>query len=192
MKFYRPPQQSQPHEYITNAGFFESAPLGKYLSPKEAYRFYKSLVTIPEGSLFSINKFCSALAITSVTWNGLYKLGVAHHPAIDQYNRALARVSDSLSFVITSKYIHDFDSICHINNFKATYVVIPNNLEQKELSDIVYLDTLKAKKLFKELPISYPSNLRKNDFEKRDYHFNNAGSLKFAEYLDSLIRKSNN
>lgn len=83
LPFPREPLPLRPHEHMTNAGFFESAPEGKYLDAHEAYSYYRKLITIPSNS--ANYGFWSSTAITSLVWNILYTHGNVQHPGIEAY-----------------------------------------------------------------------------------------------------------
>lgn len=189
MHFPREPNKNQPHEHMTNAGFFTSNPLGSYLDPKQAYHYYLSLVSIPEIKEKSFNQFCSKSALGSLLWNAAYKLNKVSHSAIARYDSVL--FSSPYSYSFTSSRLALIDSIGQQNQATILPVVIPDvfaihNKDKKNLT----IDSLSLHKIFSNKTYYTPINLiSAEDFPKGDYHFNNNGSLKFANFLDTLIKQ---
>lgn len=97
-------------------------------------------------------------------------------------------INDSLTISYTRKAILEFDSVCSYYQKKAIYAIIPSIASN---DDIMIMDSSKVFHVFKDLPYYFPANLsRKLDFPSNDSHFNNNGSEKFAEFLDSLIQNA--
>lgn len=185
MDFSRNCQQDQPHEHMTNAGFFESNPLGKYLSAQEAYSFYLSLTSIPQTSIF--NKICSKSALLTVIWGGLYRQGFVSHPTNEAYRKAKA-LSKKVKAETTSQYIEAITNACKANETPLLYTIIPYKEEVDKRNNIT-VDTNVLNIVFNKSNYYYPKNLTPDDFmPAADVHFNNNGALKYANFLDSLIQ----
>lgn len=186
MSFERPTIPSQPHEHITNAGFFESSPMGKYLSPKEAYDFYLSLSFIPPNNFF--NRMMSSTAITSMLWNVFRKFSWVNHQKLTDYEEFLNTKNQENSIKITQGYLKGIEEICNDNNSKLINVVIPYRYNQDiEKNTFFKVDSLKLNELYNGSSYHYPTNLKDEDFYKDNYHFNKLGAKKYADFLEMRI-----
>jgi len=185
MHFERKTLPHEPHEHITNAGFFESSPKGEYLNPQEAYNFYLSLSQIPPINTF--NRLMSTFSITSIIWKILFKANLVNHKELSDYeNFRNSKYGESLE--ITKNYLNQIDSVCFQNNVVLINAVIPYRFEQNgEKKSFFTVDTTRLNQLFNESSFHYPKNLTDDDFYKDNYHFNKSGAKKHAAFLDSLI-----
>lgn len=189
MPFPRESHPERPHEHMTNAGFFESAPLGQYLDAVEAYNYYRSLVTIPCNSENS--GFWSSTAITSVVWNILYANGKVSHPTIETYE--LSRNVDIWDKVrFTRPHLQSIYRICFELGVPLLNAIVPdaspNQIMRKgkiHFNDAV-LDSLFIGQQY-HFPVGRFHHTQ--DFPENDYHFNNLGSKKYADFLDTLLRQ---
>lgn len=190
MSFPRESNKNEPHEHMTNAGFFESNPLGKYLSPEETYSYYLSLIKIPNNSS-TFNIVCSKSSILSIVWGGLYNLQLVNHPIVENYDSFRAKKPDTIKAEITSKYIMEIASVCEKYNTKHLFTIIPNRDSKKNIDSHKKFKINKQTmdKVFKNNKYYYPEYLTFEDYnEEDDFHFNNSGSLKYANFLDTLIQ----
>lgn len=189
MRFSREVSANKPHEHITNAGLLNSSPWGVYLNAEEAYDYYYRLVTIPESSPNLFNKICSKSVIGSLFWNITYKAGWVNHNIANSYDSLM---SVSVNPMLTVSYINKIDSTCNAENVRLLNVVIPDCISFHNENKIwLEIDTFMANKVFSGKQYFYPKTVnRKTDIENYGYHFNNSGSEKFADYLDSLIKQT--
>jgi hypothetical protein len=182
MPFYRNPSANEPHEHITNAGFFMSNPAGKYLNPQEAYLHYLAQISIPKHLTF-FNRLCSFTSISSLFWASLWKLGLVQGPA-DQPSADFSKEA-----VITAHYLNKIAQSC--KEYSTTYMIaeVPDIFGIHNNDNVVAAypipDSLQF--LFDQHDWHFPSNFTENDFASGDNHFNNSGSLKFANFLEQLI-----
>jgi hypothetical protein len=186
------PRAGEPHEHLTNAGFFQSAPYGKYLSPKDAYDYYLTLSSVPP-SESTFNELMARTRISTLLWEQLMNLGVVNNNAADSSLALIPAREEEEVLSFTADALSDFDSICGIHGVSAIYVLIPdhgNSVSQGK--DNVRSDLEKASRAFRGLRIHSPANLlRSLDYAKGDSHLNTSGSLKFSLYLDSIITSVN-
>jgi hypothetical protein len=188
MPFPREPHPERPHEHMTNAGFFDSNPEGTYLTPDEAYRFYHELVTIPTG--VPAYRFWSGTVLAGVLWNVLYRADIFSHAAIARYEAGLNQISVS-PISNTMVHLNRIDSVCNAEGVSLLNVLIPDVLDcSNVVNGIVGCDTVQLDYLFGNRSYHFPWGIFKaeKDFPGGDYHFNNSGSRKFADFLDTLLR----
>lgn len=188
MPFSRAASKEEPHEHMTNAGFFESNPLGKYMTMEEAYAYYLSLIQIPASeSLF--NKICSKSSILSIFWGLLEDNRIVLNPELENYYSFRGQKTDVEKARICYEYIQEISSICALNGSEIIYTIIPERDKVVEKDKIMGIDTTIMNEVFKNEKYFYPINFTIADFEKEgDIHFTNSGSLKYADFLDSLIQ----
>ena len=83
-----------------------------------------------------------------------------------------------------------FDNIEEKKSFLIFFTITPDESidYNKNKSPLAY-DTLVIDQIFKDLPYYIPSNLLKSDYNQpKDIHFSTVGSLKYASFIDSLIK----
>lgn len=189
MPFPREPHLSRPHEHMTNAGLFDSSPEGEYLDALCAYDYYLSLITIPQES--KLAKAWSSTVITSLIWGALYSKGMANSRAITAYETGQnVSIEDRIRF--TRPYLKRIDSICKEHRITLLNTVIPDASPRNLTNDnFVTFDTIVMNKMFSEQHYYLPFNNfhAEIDFPENDYHFNNVGSKKYADFLDTLLRR---
>ncbi|MFN8321355.1 MAG: hypothetical protein U0T74_01735 [Chitinophagales bacterium] len=183
MRFYRPTVPNQPNEHITNAGFFNSYPLGNYLSAAEAYDYYKCLASIPHTTFF--NKLCAQTCIGSVLWNICYNYKWVSHTGIEEYDKYN---SLNCNPKFTKKYVQIVDSVGLENNIPILHTIIPQynslyNINREYLT----IDTSIINQIFTSHFFCPMDMSARNDYDIPGYHFNNSGATKFANFLESLI-----
>ncbi|MEX0812889.1 MAG: hypothetical protein WD048_11790 [Chitinophagales bacterium] len=191
MAFERETAKNKPHEHYTNVGFLESMPTGKYLSAEEAYQFYVNMIKIPntEGNLF--NHICSKSALLSTVWGVLHFFNLVEHKELTAYNEVNFGKSDIEKAKITNKYISEIHKVCESNSSTLLNVIIPKKFYPRIFGHHINYKPLKKdvlSALFGDLPFYYPNDLI-NTTDYEGGHFNNKGSLKYANYLDSLIKE---
>ncbi|MEX2588750.1 MAG: SGNH/GDSL hydrolase family protein [Chitinophagales bacterium] len=185
MPFPREANKDEPHEHMTNAGFFQSSPEGKYLNPQEAYSYYLSLVSIPETNTF--NYISSKSSILTIIWGILHKNNWVEHPVLNNYNQLHYNVSKSQKAQLTSKYISDIMNVCKTNKTDLLNTVVPSKEVLINKNTIVEDSILQI--VFSNNKYYYPENLNPSDYiAGDDFHFSNPGALKYADFLDSLIQ----
>ena len=189
MMYPRRAEKGKPIEHATNGGFFGSSPLGEYLPASEAYEYYHSLNEIPDKTSNIINKLCSYSSITSRIWGILYKQGLFTHPERERYYQSIVfDVDKAIGF--TKQHFDTIDSICKSNNAEYVVVVIPNEAaDYNDSTDNIKINKRLADKLFLNNYCNPINTFKREDFYV-DHHFNNSGSLKFANLIDSIIHRS--
>jgi hypothetical protein len=192
MPYERTPLPNQPHEYISNAGFFQSAPYGEFLEFNSCYQYYKSLVTIPDTETKVFNRIMSKTVLSSLTWGLLLKFKLVNHPLVDETNRKLQILNQSQNSKFTARPIQLFQEACKKYNTACVFTFIPQRDDvTHEESEFVTPNLTKAKEVFGEIPFYVPSGLKREvHYGSRDNHFNTAGHALFSSFLDSLIRSN--
>lgn len=189
MAFKREVKADEPLEHYTSVGFLESNPIGKYLTAEEAINFYDSMNKIPSTNKFNI--LCSKLNVTTKLWLLLHNVGITSHPNRKKYFKS--RNTSSLNKVEnTLPYIEGIRNTTQLYNTKLIEVIIPEKkfmLSKNKNFGKRILNEEALKILFGE-ELNFPQNLNLNDYETDGAHFNNIGSYKYANYLDSLITKT--
>lgn len=187
MRTPRTPAPDRPHEYITNAGFFYSNPQGEHLSLYEAYEFYKELCIIPASSLF--NRICAKTALTTKIWGVLHHMYIVKHPKLDMLMASWSGES-AQAVDVTSRYLDEIGRVCNDHDVPMLLALVPDITRQ---DDPLPLETFginnhQVESLMTRYPHVFPDNFDRSDFaDGEDIHFNNKGSMKFAEFIDSLV-----
>lgn len=186
MSYPRTPKAQEPHEHITNAGFFSSNINGQYYDAERAYKYYLSLSTIRDSSSF-IGTLLLKSSIGTLVWKALHPSRLKEY--IDAYN---VQFYPKKSEEITSYYTKDWTLYCDSLCIPLLNIIVPDyNTLQDVSTGIVKCDSAMLIHLF-DKRWSFPDNFEKPaDFPKGDYHFNNYGHLKFANYLEGLIISTN-
>lgn len=190
MPFERKVRAGMPPEHLTNLGFLDSHPLGKYLPPSEAYKFYLAYNRIPEIETRWFNKLCSTTNVLTKIWLILYEMGLVEHK-IRNAEHQMHGIPDSTKAHITAKYLAEISKVCLRNDIPLINTVIPEkpfslfrnrpfrvSVREHELLNIIY-DGMRY---------HCPENLCANDYEDGGSHFNNKGSLKYADFLEIIIQ----
>jgi hypothetical protein len=189
MPYDRTPQPNKPHEYISNAGFFQSAPYGKFMIFENCYRYYTSLVVIPDRDEFFLNAQMSKTVLTSLVWGILLKLNLVSHPAVATSEKKLQKMYSAQKAEYTSRHIRAFEEACKQSKVQSIYVLIPQRdgaLNKK--SEYVTPDLRRANQVFGNITYHVPKGLkRKVHYGTLDDHFNNHGNKYFSQFLDTLI-----
>jgi hypothetical protein len=179
MSFCREPNEKEPLEHMTNAGLFSSNPYGQYLNAENAYRYYLSFSTFSDSTHGLFDKVCAASSIGTVLWNGLYAQNLIQRDA-NRHDLPSLNVPKDSVYTRTKVYTDRLAVICSANEVPLIQTVIPN-------LDVPQFDFAGLNFLYGN---SYrmPSTLNLDeDYFKRGIHFNNNGSLKYANFLDSLL-----
>jgi hypothetical protein len=180
MRYKREPNTNEPHEHLTNAGFYSSGPYGKYLNANEAYQFYKTIGTFPDSTNRLFDRICSFSSIGTLLWNTLYNKGLISHIAQNFY-AAEKSITPENMYAITKIYTDRMTAICTADSVPHIQIVIPD-------IDANPLDTVPLKYLFGNR-YNIPRNLDgKKDFFSKGIHLNNEGSVKYAAFIDSLLQ----
>lgn len=189
MPFDRDPHPNQPHEYISNAGFFQSAPLGKFMDFKACYAYYKSLVVIPDTDRNFFNRQMSKTVICSLVWGICYKLKIVEHPIVAETEEKTRIMNENQNPNFTARHIQAFETECRKNKVKSIFTLIPQRDDvTHEDNEFVTPNLTKANTVFQGISYVVPKGLkRKIHYGDKDNHFNTAGHLHFAAFLDSLI-----
>jgi lysophospholipase L1-like esterase len=188
MTFPREAKAQQPHEHQTNAGFIESAPLGSYMNVKESYKFYKNFISVPENS--SLYAICKKSTAASFLFTGLIDLGLAHHSEQEEYYRAKDTITAANMVSNTKVHIDKMNQLAIDNNIPLLNIIIPvapeSRFSDKNYNDY-FVDETSLNTVFSNFNYTYPKNLTREDYKKEGAHFNNAGSKKYAKFLEDLI-----
>lgn len=189
MPYPRQPHHDRPHEHMTNAGLFDSSPEGEYLDADSAYHYYRNLITIPAEAKHA--RLWSSTAITSMMWGVLYSKGKANSAAIEAYETGqYVSTEDRIRF--TRPHLLYIDSICMGHGIALLNVLIPNSTPSQQILDgMAHFNPEVMDSLFIDQQYHFPVGrfLPEEDFPENDYHFNNAGSKKYADFLDTLLRQ---
>jgi hypothetical protein len=191
MFFKREPEISRPLEYATTAGFIASSPAGDFLELDELTAYYKSLLEIPNQEEIWINAFCAKTRIgSSLLWPYFVNVEWSSHEVLTNHNKRL-NMPLLEKAEISKLYIDKITRLAAAYQVPLSFVVIPevpfvlfdktifkNKGKNKEALDLV----------FGENGYDFPEIFCKKD-NAQSGHFNNQGSVKFANYLDELIKK---
>mgnify|MGYP002629812273 CR=1 FL=1 len=191
MTFPRKAKAEEPHEHQTNAGFILSAPLGKYLEVKDCYEFYKKFVSVPKGSF--MYPFCKHSSGLSYCYGRLIIDGYIYHPQRTAYFHVRKNISTTQMALNTKPYIDNMNKIAANESIPFLNVIIPVKPESKfsrSNYNEYFIDTKSLAVCFRNYTYHFPKNLEVDDFEQDGTHFNNQGSKKYADFLDSLIIKT--
>jgi hypothetical protein len=190
MPFQRTAKPGEPHEHQMNVGFVESNPLGKYMSAKECFDYYKAFVQIPESS------FWHAIAKRSTAVSFIYgravDIGFIKHPIQSEYYELRENLSGPAMALNTKVHVEEMNKLAQEKVVPLLNVIIPVKPEFR-YSDKNYneyfVDEDLLKISFADYTYFYPKNLVLEDYAE-GFHFNNKGSLKFANFLDDLITET--
>jgi len=188
MGFERDVKLGEPHEHITNAGFFQSNINGKYYSALEAYAYYASLITIPEnGNVASI--LLRKSAIGGLLWGAMFKIGAVQHPVID-LAKVLYQTDLTTQIKVTKQYVREWNALADSMNIRCVNVIIPEYIGPQNKHGFLQPDSTVLSQIFPSeffIPDSFSKSIH---FPENDCHFNNLGSKKYADFLERLIKKS--
>ena len=172
--------QNIPHEHITNAGFFESNPEGQYLDAQSAYNYFEQKLQIPQNNM--INTLLGKTALGSIIWT------FTHPNKRYSYSAQLTK-DESIDY--TKIYVDSIASFLSLKEISYFYTITPDETSSVNAkTSIIGYDTLVIEQIFGNLEYYVPNNLTKSDYNQpKDFHFNNSGSLKFANFIDSIIQR---
>ncbi|MEZ5002434.1 MAG: hypothetical protein R2730_05295 [Chitinophagales bacterium] len=178
MDFYRNPKMGEPHEHVTNGGFYVSNPEGKYLNAEDAYVYYVKSVKIPKTNL--VNRIAAKTAISSLAWYAFYgKKGHSYGSNLSHEEKA----------EISHHYLGIIDSIANSNKELVVYALIPDvNSNYNKGRKIKAAEPKIIDPLFENMEYYEPNDLIDSDFNLPDIHFNNSGMKKYADFLDEIIK----
>ncbi len=181
MKSEREPSVDRPIEYVTNAGLYSSYRAdGTYMTSQQAYQYYLSICRFPAAGSNKFDWFCSYTAIGSKVWNICLNKGLIRYAPRDEYYRTNKIPSDSI-YRYTRKYIERIRACCEENKVPIVFTIIPEK-NPVDISDTVF-DYIFDHKF--EMPKGLDD---KKDYFHRGIHFNNDGSLKYADFLDKILK----
>ncbi len=185
---YRKRPLNEKFEYVTNAGDFFSDPVGKHLSPREAYEFYKQLSFIPETTFF--NRLCAQTVITSLLWGILYEWDMVEHPLNKNYRKYPYTENPLSEF-----YIQKIKRVALKHQSSWMLSIIPSCCDYEKGERVKPAPTI-LKQTFQELYHHVPEHLTISDYVEDQSHFNNKGHKKYADFLqrkiDSLLQTDAN
>ena len=187
MLFDRKPNKNEPLEHITNAGYIYSNPEGKYLNTQEAYNYYLKFIKIPDSENIIFRK----TAIGTKAWSILFNQNKVRIPEFEQYLEAQKKTENN-KIEVTKKYLTQIIELCNDKNIPLIISLIPDiNSHNHNESKFVVIKDSSVIELFKDLKYYYPENFEEDDFVGNgDFHFNNKGSLKYGQYLESLLNET--
>lgn len=190
MSYERTPKANEPHEFITNAGFFNSNIHGQYRNAQQAYDYYLSLISIPTNESW-VNRVLAKTSVGTLLWKALWKMGVINYVA-PPLSDSLGSTTRNNQIDITQKYIDGIKQTCSSNSTLCRFVVIPDcGPGHKEKNGFLVDNMESFDQLFRK-EYYFPRNFRaKKHFPKDDYHFNNEGHVLFASYLESIVKSKN-
>lgn len=192
MPFQRIAKAGQPHEHQMNVGFVESNPMGDYMSAEECFDYYKAFVQIPENSaVYAIGQHSTAV---SFLYGRAVDLGIIHHPIQSAYYELRENITGPAMALNTKVHIDHINALAKQKDIPILNAIIPVKPEfrfsDKNYNEY-YVDEDLLKISFANYSYTYPKNLQLVDYAE-GFHFNNQGSLKFANYLDELITETLN
>jgi lysophospholipase L1-like esterase len=178
MPFKREPEQDEPHEYITNAGFYQSNINGRHFNARDAYGHYLASISIPTSKNW-VNNIMSQTAIGSILWGFLFSKNI---PITEAYSPMVEQIAN------TKIYTDKISEVCTTEIVPLAIVALPNTTaENANHQKFLMQDTTTLHSLFGN-NFYYPFFFELSEhFPKNDYHFNNAGHQLFAEYLKGII-----
>lgn len=180
MSFCREPNKKEPIEHMSNAGLFSSNPYGQYLSAENAYRYYLSFSTFSDSTHGLFDKACAASSIGTVVWNALYAQNWIQRK-MNRLDLPSLNVPKDSVYARTKIYTDRLAAICSANEVPLIQTVIPDlDAPQFDFDGLNFLFGNSYK---------MPNGLNlEEDYFKRGIHFNNNGSWKYANFLDSLLQ----
>lgn len=188
--FIREVASGRPMEHLTNFGFLDSHPTGEYFSPRESYDFYIDINRIPEAGKNGFNWFFSQSNVLTKLWLLLYELHLVDHDKRRAYDR-MHRIPDIEKARTVSAHLKHIREICSLSGTEVLFTVIPDKQftisRQREFKETQGQRDLN-RVLFNQGQYYYPDGYTLEDFESGGVHFNNSGSLKYADFLESVIR----
>jgi hypothetical protein len=190
MLFDRTSRPNQPHEYLSNAGFYQSAPYGVFMDTIDCYNYYKSLVVIPDTETKTLNRLMSKSAITSLLWGVLLKMDLVKHEKVEESEKKMAEMIINQKPEFTAKHLQSVRATCLSTQTPVLFTIIPQRDDVLNTGSQTALpDTTRAQAIFTDIPFHYPTSLkRKTHYGSNDSHFNTAGHIEYAKFLDSLIQ----
>jgi hypothetical protein len=191
MFYPREAEVSEPLEYFTTSGFIVSSPAGDFLELDDLEKYYESLLQIPNDDESWFNTFCAKTRVgSSVLWPLFLSFDFCKHDALKAHHQDLDMLLVERA-EISKIYTDDIALLARQYQVPLSFVVIPevpfvlfdktifkNKGKNKEALDLV----------FGENGYDFPEIFCKKD-NAQSGHFNNQGSVKFANYLDELIKK---
>ncbi len=181
--------------YCTNAGHLLASPDGVFFSnSKETYKYAYHHFRIPPTSAF--NKICATTATTTLIWKVLDKLDYLFRNGLDKYNRAYTfrdrvlykeywRKSDSLQkeTPVCNNEVKEIEELCKANGAQFFLTVIPELRRQR----LIKPDNVPH--LFDSIKFEVTPGITKADYSNNDGHYNEAGQLKHANFIERLIHE---
>jgi len=169
--------------FSTNAIWIKGWFNGKYFkNAQQAYSYFYEKSAIPRTDENLANYLASKTAIGTKLWIAINKLrGGAEIP--DPLAEEVHFYQDSLSY--TEKYLLQIDSTCKANGAQCEFLVFPEwyDIELNVLKHPPYL--------FRKVPYRTIPGLAPSDYHTvDDYHFNNEGHRKTADYIHRLMSGS--
>jgi hypothetical protein len=190
--FVREVREDLPLEHLTNVGFLDSHPLGEYLGPEEAYACYTEINSIPNQEDNWFNRLCSRSNLTTQLWQLLFKMNAVKHMRLNEYSR-LHNMPDTAKARIMSTHFEGIRATCLFHDVPLVNAMIPEQpfsfskespiVKSEEEGNILRI-------LYGGEAYHYPEHLTINDFEESGSHLNNSGSVKYADFLENIIKET--
>lgn len=191
--FKREVTNDRPLEHLTNFGFLDSHPTGDYLTPQESYDFYIDFNRIPDTGGNGLNRLFSRSNVLTKLWLLLYELHLVNHSERRAYD-SMRNTPDIEKARTVSPHLGNVREVCGLYGIEAFFTVIPDKqftvFGKREFKETRgQRETHRV--LFNEGQYFYPEGYTSKDFESSGVHFNNSGSKKYADFLESVIRHRN-
>lgn len=179
--FERKPRPYTPFLFVTNAGGFETAPYGIYWdNAQQAYDFLRELCSIPQTSVF--NRICSLTRVSTLLWWALAKYNHwdIQSASVTAYMQKACTQLHEIPPV--NAQVDSIQNICDVCNSKLVLSIIPASFSGKPLQYVK-----DYKNLFPTERYFTPYTITKEDYDYTDFHFNDAGHIKYAKFLEQII-----
>lgn len=171
--FKRTPLSGVPLMYHTNAGNINSFQDGvQQTTMKAAYDNVLTHLRIPQTTM--LNKCLSKTIFGTLIWRLLERRGIVR--------RDYFEASDKHETLYCNVEIREIQKYCEERNVRFLLSVIP------DLKDGVLTGASSVDSLFNQIPYSEPE-MAVEMYNQDDGHFNDAGHLEYANYLEKLIQE---
>lgn len=182
MHYYRTPKEGEFIYYQTNEGWIRAAPQGYYLSLEDAYDFTieQMRIRVEKGNWW--DNLCAKTVLTTRLWRFAYQLQT---PLRNKFKNWKGEPTNPhQKHPVSYTYLKKIEQLCTANQAIMLLAIIPS------YHDLDRPDHLFLKKVFQDLPYSFPENLILSDYNPDpDGHFNAQGSVRYADFLDEEIQK---
>ncbi len=181
MAFHHSPSETYHH---TNAGLLSAYPHNVYLNAQQAYNCELEDSKVPLTSTF--NRFCSTTALGTRLWCFVQKQGwVSSENSITM--SGCKEGAPDAPFPVSLTYIQQAREVCHTRGVNFVVSTVPNIYTYSDRYPSVSFE-----RLFDSIPFYQIKSLTPDDYSTQNFddHLNNSGHLKYANFIQELIGKS--